>query len=169
MNIEVALLGAAVACGLLACASAGVAGDGAGGAAAIPGDAWQRIAPAEAAMDKKLLDKARDYALAGGGSGCVIRGGRLVYSWGDQEKLYDLKSTTKSIAVTALGLALADGRMKLDDLAGKYHKELAAPAGTLAAHGWAQKITLLQLATQTAGFEKPGGYEIGRASCRERV
>src|SRR5687768_8699679 len=76
-----------------------------------PGAAWTTVAPAQAGMDASKLRQARDYALTGGGSGYVTRGGRLVLSWGDPKRRYDLKSTTKSIGVTALVLALADGKV----------------------------------------------------------
>ena len=72
---------------------------------------WQRATPAEMGMNEHLLDHARDYALRGGGSGIVIFKGKQVYSWGDLKQQYDLKSTTKSIGVTALsGTARPEGQ-----------------------------------------------------------
>jgi CubicO group peptidase (beta-lactamase class C family) len=123
-----------------------------------PGKEWQRAEPAGVGLDAAELHKARDYALSGGGSGCVIHQGRLVLSWGDPAKLYDLKSTTKSIGVTALGLAIQDEKVRLDDLAVKHHPKFGTPPESNAATGWLGDITLTHLATQTAGFEKPGGY-----------
>jgi CubicO group peptidase (beta-lactamase class C family) len=79
--------------------------------------AWQQAAPEDVALDPAKLQQARDYALTGGGSGYIVRHGKLVMSWGDQAQRYDLKSTTKSIGVTALGLALMDGRIAMDDKA----------------------------------------------------
>ena len=80
----------------------------------FPAEQWQRASPAEASLDHQLLAKARDYALSGEGSGLVIRNGKAVFHWGDQKKLYDLKSSSKSIAGAALGLALADGKLTLN-------------------------------------------------------
>lgn len=125
---------------------------------AWPGEAWTRAAPAEVGLDEAKLIQARDYALTGGGSGCVVRSGRLVMSWGDPAHRYDLKSSTKAIGVTALGLALKDGKVRLDDPAIRYHPSLAIPPESNAAKGWREKITPRHLATQTAGFEKPAGY-----------
>jgi len=119
---------------------------------------WPRAAPADAGMDGTKLAQARDYALTGGGSGCIIRHGKLVLAWGDPKQLYDLKSTTKSFGVTVLGLALMDGQVKLDDPAKKFHPSFATPPDENAKTGWPDKITLRMLATQTAGFEKPGGF-----------
>ncbi len=126
---------------------------------AWPARDWVHVTPAKAGMDASLLRQARDYALTGGGSGCITRGGRLVIAWGDPARKYDLKSTTKSIGVTALGLALTDGKMKLSDKAVRYHPSLGTPPPENADTGWLDEITLLHLATQTAGFAKPGGYE----------
>jgi CubicO group peptidase (beta-lactamase class C family) len=124
-----------------------------------PGKTWQQATPADVGMDSEQLDRVRRYALSGGGSGMVTRHGRLVLAWGDQRHRYDLKSTTKSIGVTALGLALEDGKLKLSDRARAIHPTLGTPPESNAKTGWLDQITILQLATQTAGFAKPGGYE----------
>ncbi len=120
--------------------------------------AWERVTAQSVGMDKAGLEQARDYALTGGGSGYIIRHGKLVMSWGDEKKRYDLKSTTKSIGVTALGLAIMDGKISLTDKAVKFHPSLATPPESNRETGWIDNITILHLATQTAGFEKPGGY-----------
>ena len=119
---------------------------------------WVKAAPADVDMEVAPLRKARDYALSGGGSGYITRHGKLVMSWGDPGKRYDLKSTTKSIGVTALGLAIADGKIKLEDKAIRHHPQLAMVPESNQKTGWIERITIHQLATQTAGFEKPGGY-----------
>ena len=107
----------------------------------------------------RRLEQARDYALTGGGSGYITRGGKLVISWGEARKTYDLKSTSKSIGVTALGLAIADGKISLDDQAATHHPKLGTPPDSNAERGWLDEITIRHLATQTAGFAKPGGYQ----------
>jgi len=120
---------------------------------------WEKVSAAEVEMDGELVVKARDYALTGGGSGMITRGGKLVMQWGDQGRRYDLKSSTKAIGVTAVGLALKDGKFKsLHERAGKYHPGLGVPPGENKSKGWLEKITLFHLATQTAGFDKPGGH-----------
>ena len=124
-----------------------------------PQETWDAATPDEVGMDAESLKRARDYALTGGGSGYVARHGKLVLSWGEPRKRYDLKSTTKSIGVTALGLAIADGRIELADRARKHHPTLGTPAEDNAKTAWLERITIHHLATQTAGFAKPGGYE----------
>lgn len=110
-------------------------------------------------MDGELLRQARDYALTGEGAGYITRHGKLVMSWGDTAQKFDLKSSSKSIGVTALALALDDGKLRLNDLATRHHPTFGVPPESNADTGWIDKITILHLATQTAGFAKPGGYE----------
>jgi CubicO group peptidase (beta-lactamase class C family) len=124
-----------------------------------PGGAWEQAKPDEVGMDAGVLERAREYALAGGGSGCITRHGRVVMRWGDQQQRYDLKSSTKAIGVTAVGVALKDGKFKgLNEPAKKYHPTFAIPPQSNFDTGWLDNITLFHLATQTAGFDKPGKY-----------
>ena len=127
-------------------------------AADFPGEKWTKATPAEAGLDEVKLNQARDYALTGGGSGYITRGGKLVLSWGDLAKRYDIKSSTKSFGAAALGLAIRDGKMKLDDKARLHHPTLGTPPDENAKTGWLNEVMILHLAAQTAGFEKPGGY-----------
>lgn len=119
---------------------------------------WSIARPEDAGLNGKELKKARDYALTGGGSGYIIRGGKLVLSWGDPKKRYDLKSTTKSFGATALGVAILDGRLALADKVRQHHPGFGTPPDSNLETGWINDVTILHLATQTAGFEKPGGY-----------
>ena len=119
---------------------------------------WPRAEPADMGMDVSKLAAARDYALTGEGSGLITRHGRLVMSWGDSRKRYDLKSSTKSFGSVALGLAIKDGKLRLEDKAQQHHPELGLPPEANARTGWLDEIRILHLASQTAGFEKPGGY-----------
>lgn len=123
-----------------------------------PGSTWETSTPADMGMDDTLLNQARDYALTGGGSGYITKGGKLVKSWGDPDTRYDLKSTTKSIGITALGLAVKDGTLSLSDLANDKHSSFGVPPTSNIDTGWLPGITLKELATHTAGFDKPGGY-----------
>jgi CubicO group peptidase (beta-lactamase class C family) len=108
-------------------------------------------------MDEALLDQARDYALSAGGSGVIVRYGRVVKSWGDIDLRIAVQSTSKSIGGIALGLALDDKVVALEDFAATKFVDPAAfgvPPDANAATGWLDDITVLQLATHTAGFEK---------------
>ena len=123
-----------------------------------PAESWEETTPAAAGLDAERLAEAQRYALTGGGSGIVTRGGKTVLTWGDQGKLYDLKSTTKSIGVTALALAIADGKLALTDRAVDRHTGFGIPPEENRETGWLDRVTLRHLATQTAGFQKTGGY-----------
>jgi len=130
-----------------------------GGEVVWPGARWEEAKAEEVGMASGVLGKAREYALRGDGSGMVTRHGKVVMRWGDQSRRYDLKSSTKAIGFTAVGLALKDGKFKgLDERAKKYQPNLGIPPESNARMGWIDKITLFHLATQTAGFDKPGGY-----------
>lgn len=124
-----------------------------------PAEAWQKVAADEAGLNATKLHQARDYALTGGGAGYITRSGRLVLHWGNARQRFDLKSTTKSFGATALGVALLDGKISLSDSVRKHHPAFGTPPETNAGTGWLDRITIQHLATQTAGFEKPGGYE----------
>jgi CubicO group peptidase (beta-lactamase class C family) len=123
-----------------------------------PATDWNRATPAEAGLDAARLELARDYALSTGGSGYITRHGKLVLSWGDVRQRYDLKSSTKSFGSIALGLAIQDGKVSLTNLAREFHPTFGIPPEANATTGWLDEVALLHLASQTAGFEKPGGY-----------
>jgi CubicO group peptidase (beta-lactamase class C family) len=125
-----------------------------------PDHGWTRVSPTEAGMDQAKLLEAEAYALTAGGSGLIVRGGRAVHSWGDIDQRYDVKSTTKSIGGVALGIAIDEGRVALTEFAQTYLPSLGIdpsppPENDL---GLLAQITVLQLATHTAGFAKPGDY-----------
>ena len=119
---------------------------------------WPTASPSEVGMDGTLLAVAREYALTGGGSGYIIRNGKLVMSWGNPGQRYDIKSATKSFGATVLGLAIKDNLVSLEDKAQGCIPELGIPPESNVATGWLDDITILHLATHTAGFDKPGGY-----------
>lgn len=85
----------------------------------------------------------------------MIVQGKKVISWGESDKLYDLKSSSKSIGVTLLGIALKDEKVALDDPAESHHPNFAIPSESNSRTGWIPEITLRMLAQQTAGFDKP--------------
>jgi CubicO group peptidase (beta-lactamase class C family) len=123
-----------------------------------PTNGWVNATPAEAGMDATLLSQARAYAKTAGGAGFITRGGKLVMSWGDTAKLFDLKSSTKSIGGSILGFALDDNRLSLLDHPQSYMPSFGTPPASNAATGWLDDVTFLQLATHAAGFEKSRGY-----------
>lgn len=123
---------------------------------------WIRVTPEEVDMDSALLQQAADYALTAGGAGMVVKGGRLVYSWADTsdpmnpvdiDTRFPSQSTTKSVGGMALGLAIEDGLISLADLARAKLPTFGQPPDTNDVTQL-ETVTILQLATHTAGFEK---------------
>lgn len=133
-----------------------------------PTATWTTAIPADVGLTAAKLDEARDYSTTTnptqttpadvGGSGIVIRYGKLVYSWGDPVNIrYDLKSTTKSIGGLALFLALAENKVTLDTFAQSVlgTQFAADPSDNQTNHpDYVSAISVKQLATHTAGFEK---------------
>src|SRR3954470_4309071 len=110
--------------------------------------------PAAASVDQAQLERALALGQGkGAGSIDVYVGGSLAGSSGPRTKRYDLKSTTKSFGALLLCLALKDGKVALSDPGAKYVADFGQPS-TAAARG----VTLGQLASHTAGFDKPGGF-----------
>lgn len=120
---------------------------------------WTRVAAStDVGMAEGPLVQAETYALTGGGAGMIVRRGRIVRSWGNIDQRFDLKSTTKSIGGIALGLAIDNGSLALGDLAQTHLSNIGNPPVENVATGYLDDLTILQLATHTAGFRKPGGY-----------
>jgi CubicO group peptidase (beta-lactamase class C family) len=126
---------------------------------------WTRVAAAGVGMDQASLELAATVAQTSGSAagtvsaGMIVRRGRLVHSWGDIDRRFDLKSTTKSIGGMALGLALDDGLLALNDAAQTRLPSIGVPPSANTGTGWLDDITIRQLATHTAGFPKGGGFE----------
>jgi len=134
------------------CAAQGQAGES-------KGFVFPAVRPEQVGLSQPRLEQARDYAQSAGGSGMIVRHGKVVLRWGDQQKRYDIKSATKSFGATMLGVAILDGKIELNASARRYHPSLGMPPQGNEKTGWLDDITIRHLATQTAGFEKPGGYE----------
>jgi CubicO group peptidase (beta-lactamase class C family) len=123
-----------------------------------PNHGWAEVAPLDVGMDVARLVEAATYAQSGGGSGMITRHGKLVHKWTDSgtpviniDTRGDLLSTTKSMGGIALALAIDDGLVKLEDLAKTHLPTInTAPDPTAL-----DTMTVLNLATHTAGFEKP--------------
>jgi CubicO group peptidase (beta-lactamase class C family) len=137
------LVAVLVALGLVAAACSGDDGGGSGGGggarpdgtgeaappdAVYPGADWQRADATEMGFDQATLDDVARTAEATK-SACLVvtRKGRLVgeWYWGgtDATTTHEVFSVTKSITSTLVGLAQADGDLKLTDPAADYIPE----------------------------------------------
>lgn len=114
----------------------------------VPGAGWEECSPEAVRLSKEKLDALRELA---GGRGCVVRGGKLAYSWGDAAKSSDVASAVKPVISTLLLMAVQEGRLEgLDAHVSEVEPRLA---------GKNAGITWRHLACQLSGYgleEAPG-------------
>lgn len=78
-------------------------------ASVFPGATWATAAPESVGMNRASLDKMSAYV---GGRGCVVRHGRMVYTWGgDQSRRQDVASACKPVYAHFLFHAYAEGKI----------------------------------------------------------
>ena len=114
----------------------------------VPGAAWEERRPEAAGLSRAKLEALRDHV---GGRGCVVRGGTLVYSWGDVTRSSDVASAVKPVISTLLMMAVQEGKLESVDA------RVSAVEPRLT--GKNEGITWRQLASQTSGYglaEAPG-------------
>ncbi|HEV8334171.1 MAG TPA: serine hydrolase [Steroidobacteraceae bacterium] len=127
---------------------------------ADPNHGWAKVDAATVGMTQGGLDTAATVAQTvptgvNPGSGMIVRHGQLVHSWGDIDARKEMKSVTKSMGGITLGLAIDEGKLTLATKGIDIMPTFGTPpAGNATA---AQTITIAQLATHTAGFEKQDG------------
>ncbi|MCC6683394.1 MAG: serine hydrolase [Phycisphaeraceae bacterium] len=129
-----------------------------------PGAAWETATPESVGLSSQALQYAQTFATtegsSTGGSGYVIKNGKLVWSWGSATQTYDITSVTKSFGSTALGLAIGQGLVSLYVPAQIYLPSVGTPPATnLSEHAdWLSLLSLYDLVSHTAGFTKPGDF-----------
>jgi hypothetical protein len=89
----------------------------------FPGVDWETVSPASVGLDVRGLDLLRDQMQ---GRGCLVRHGKLVYTWGDAQARGDAFSAAKPVVAHFLLSALEQGRIaSLDERAVTYEPRLA--------------------------------------------
>ncbi|UCG48298.1 MAG: serine hydrolase [Phycisphaerales bacterium] len=73
-----------------------------------PGRKWATRSPEQAGLDAGKLKELSAYA---GGFGCVVRGGYMVYTWGDAGRRMDVASAVKPLYTHFLLKAVEEGRL----------------------------------------------------------
>lgn len=120
-----------------------------------PTDEWSRVAPEEQGMDRALLEEAARQAGAAWPlltSLLAARGGDLVleayYNGQEPDQPREIWSATKSFTVTGVGIAIGEGRLRLDQTVGELIPDhIPAEADPRAAD-----VTVAQLLSMTSGF-----------------
>lgn len=119
-----------------------------------PGAEWQTAAPASQGFDAVGLEKARAWLESHNSkSGVVIRQGRIVAEWyfggADAQSKFAAYSTSKSLSSMATGLAIADGKLALDQTVGRYFPD-ASPESK-------RGVTVKQLLSMSSGVHNDPG------------
>ncbi len=129
-------------------ADAGQDGGPAERARVFPGRTWANRTPEEAGMDPAVVDA---FVASIGGSGCLVRDGYMIRSWGDPTARGDWASAAKPVTSTMLFFAVEEGRLASVD---------APVVDTgFALTGADRGITFRHLANMTSGYarrEPPG-------------
>lgn len=109
----------------------------------FPGDEWGSASLEVSGMDEDGLNAMAERL---GGRGCVVRYGRMVYTWGDAAQRGDVASAAKPFYSFFLFQALEDGRIgSLDEpVVGVEPRLESVPHG--------RQITWRHLATQTSCY-----------------
>ena len=86
---------------------------------------WQTASPESQGLSSERLEKVRLWLQDHGSkTGMVVRHGRIVGEWYFQDATptsrFLVYSTSKSFASTAAGVAIAEGKLKLDSKAGEF-------------------------------------------------
>jgi CubicO group peptidase (beta-lactamase class C family) len=113
-----------------------------------PAADWEVAKPQTQAMSGEGVEKVGQWLKESGAkTGLVVRHGRIVGEWyfddAKPDSQYLVYSTTKSFSAIAIGLAIADGKLKLDSRVGDFFPD-AAPAEK-------RDITVRQLLSMTSG------------------
>ena len=112
----------------------------------FPGRHWEQRSPAELGMDAAKLDQI---ASALGSSGCIVKDGYVVKTWGSQSRQEDWYSSAKPVFSTLLFFAIDEGRVcGVDEKIGKWDWSL---------RGKDRQITFRHLANMTSGYMQPEG------------
>ncbi len=123
--------------------------------AIFPDSQWLEDAPAAVGLHADTLKPIPDHAR---GRGCIIRHGRLIFSWGDIARRGDVASACKPWYTHFLFKAVEEGRLAdVDALAVDFEPRLAGINPQLGHKD--RDITFRHLSTQTSCYgvsERPG-------------
>ena len=129
-----------------------------GPAEAWPMPRWEQADAGRGGPGPGQLEQARDYALTGGGSGSSSAAASWCWPGATRPALRSEIDDQVDRRHGAGPGASWTARSSSTDKARKHHPTSACRRRRTRDTGWLDEITILHLATQTAGFEKPGGY-----------
>jgi CubicO group peptidase (beta-lactamase class C family) len=125
------------------------------GAGAAEGP-WPRAEPAAAGWSRERLNAALAYAGTLRPTGLmIVQDGRAVAEWGDVRRKVNVASVRKSLLGALFGIAVAEGRIGLDDTLAAMGVDDKPPALTAAE----KQATVRDLLTARSGVYHPAAYE----------
>ena len=123
---------------------------------AEPGRHWQSIDPATAGWTATALQPLRDYAeLRKPTALMLVQNGAVLASFGDPSRKVGVASVRKSLLSALYGIAVADGRIKLDSTIAELGIDEKAPGLT----EQEKRATVRDLLTARSGIYLPAAHE----------
>jgi CubicO group peptidase (beta-lactamase class C family) len=128
-----------------------------GQSSAVPGATWQQLAsPQQVGWSADNLKKIRDYLEEiGSTSAMIVHHGVVVAAWGDITHRSNLHSCRKSLLNSLIGIAVAEGKINLDDTLAKLGIDDNKPSLTDAE----KQATVRDLLEARSGIYHPTVYE----------
>jgi CubicO group peptidase (beta-lactamase class C family) len=124
---------------------------------AVPGAEWKQLAsPQQAGWSEKKLKKIHEYVEEiGSTSAMIVHHGLVVAAWGDVARRSNLHSCRKSLLNSLIGIAVADGKINLDDTLAKLGIDDNKPSLTEVE----KQATVRELLEARSGIYHPTVYE----------
>lgn len=123
---------------------------------AVPGSSWRSIDPAGAGWSVERLTAAKAFAgTLGATAQMVVWKGQVVASWGDVSRKVDVASVRKSLLSALYGIAVADGRIRLDSTLEQLRIGDKPPELTSAE----KQATVRDLLSARSGIYHPAAHE----------
>jgi CubicO group peptidase (beta-lactamase class C family) len=128
-----------------------------GQSSSVPGAEWKQFAsPERAGWSAKKLGEIRGYVEEiGSTSAMIVQHGVVVAAWGDVAHRSNLHSCRKSLLNSLIGIAVADGKINLDDTLEKLGIDDKKPSLTAAE----KQATVRDLLEARSGVYHPTAYE----------
>jgi CubicO group peptidase (beta-lactamase class C family) len=122
-----------------------------------PGAEWkQLVSPGQAGWSVEGLNKIREYVEEiGSTSEMIVQHGVVVVAWGDIVRRSNLHSCRKSLLSSLIGIAVAEGKINLDDTLEKLGIDDKQPSLTAAE----KQATVRELLEARSGVYHPTVYE----------
>jgi CubicO group peptidase (beta-lactamase class C family) len=133
-----------------------VTGGSAEPGAGFPRAAWHTIDPAGAGWSAERLGQAKAFAdTLGATAHMIVWKGEVVASWGDVRRKVDVASVRKSLLSALYGIAVADGKIRLDSTLEQLRIGDKPPELTPAE----KQATVRDLLTARSGIYHPAAHE----------